>query len=261
MNFQKNRDVNDRIGFTAPPRAVKWIAAEAALFSIAALVVSALVHARFYGASDSSATPGSVLDPVLSFCVIALCWGALGASVNAVLALAKHCADRDFREEWNWWYFSKPPLGAVTGLTAFILMRGLGSLMGDVNVGGEISVAAVAFVAGFATERVMHKIEDISKTMFATKGKETPLVILEPQEGQVLEDEASVIAQTQGEATFVSAGCKEVPGGTAELDRSAGGLFRGRISLNRDAPKQTIYVAAVIGGKTYTKEVAVQRKP
>jgi hypothetical protein len=41
-------------------------------------------------------------DVSLLHAVYALAWGCLGACVNAALAAAKHCAERDFDPSWNW---------------------------------------------------------------------------------------------------------------------------------------------------------------
>jgi hypothetical protein len=105
----------------SPPKIMNWIAVELGVVFVLALSVPIIARSvPFLGVFP-------LKDALLLHGVYALCWGSLGASVNATMALAKHSAAMDFKDQWKWWYFTKPPLGAVLGLVAFILTKGLGA--------------------------------------------------------------------------------------------------------------------------------------
>ena len=235
------------------PRVVWWIAVVLSASAIASLVVPLLAR---------SGILFRVGDPLLVHCVYALCMGALGGCVNAGMALAKHIAAKDFKAEWNLWYFSKPPLAAILGLVSFILAKGFGTAMGGMNVNNAFGIAALAFVAGFATERVVHKVEDLSKTLFATKDKTPPLAILEPFQGKTVGGKnVLVVAQTNGNVSYMSASCKEQPDAAAALAETGEGRYRGEVPLSGAAGERTVHVTGVIDGKTAHVEMKVTYAP
>ena len=108
-----------------PPAVVWWLAVYLSCCSFLALWFSLLARA---GAPGGAFVPST--DSTRLHGPYAVCWGTLGACLNGGLAVAKHCAARDFDESWNWWYLAKAPMGSVIGLAVYLLSKGLGSFLG-----------------------------------------------------------------------------------------------------------------------------------
>lgn len=233
-----------------PPAAVWWLAAYFSCCSFLALWLSLLARAGALGGVFVSST-----DPTLLHALYALCWGALGACLNGAWAAAKHCAARDFDESWNWWYLAKPPMGAIVGLAVYVLSKGLGSFLGMAPATSGLGVAAVALVAGFATERVTRKIEDVSKTLFAVSEPPPTLTILEPVSGQhVAGDSVRVVVNAIGAGGYVRATCPQESMAPVDLVCSQGGLCEALLPLVGPAGPKTIRVTAVVGAQVLTAE-------
>jgi len=195
--------------------------------------------------------------------VHALCWGLLGACLNAALAVAKHCADRDFDEAWAWWYLAKPPMGALLGVVVYVLSKGFGAFLGtEASITSAAGVAAVAFVGGFATERVVLKIEELAKTIFAVSPSSVSLTVLEPAEGQVVAaDHVFLVVQAQGAVSYLRATCLEEPDPPLTLATQGEGLFGARLPLAGAAGSRTIHVAAVASGQALAQTVRTKYAP
>jgi hypothetical protein len=73
-----------------------------------------------------------------------------------------------------------------------------------------LGVAAVGAVPGFATERVMREIEDVSKSLLAVSEPPPTLTILEPVSGQhVAGDSVWVVVNAVGAAEDLRATCPQ----------------------------------------------------
>lgn len=236
-----------------PPKVVWWMAIYLASFSVFALWWSYITRigglpAAWFGPSDSALLHG----------VYAVCWGCLGGCVNAGVAVAKHCADRDFDEAWDWWYLAKPPLGALMGVVVYVLSKGVGAFLGMQATTDGFGVAALAFVAGFATERVVRKIEELSKSLFAITPEPPSVTILEPAEGQhVTGNQVRVVASTQGATTYIRAACLEGPTAPVDLVKVGDGLHEGVVPLTAPPGQKTVHVATVCQGQAVAADVTI----
>jgi hypothetical protein len=205
-------------------------------------------------------------DTLLRHGLYALCWGCIGACINAARALAQHCAADDFDSRWNWWYWSKPLLGALIGLITYVLMEGLTSFVGPgtLNDGANgVAVAAIATVAGFATERVLHKLEALSKTLFEVSPANAKLNIALPAANQVVSGPSvPVVVGVTGPVSWVSATCVEDPAPPATLTQALDGTFTGGVSLS--APQlpvpqdRTVRVVSVADGEAIEASVTIK---
>jgi hypothetical protein len=228
----------------------------------------ALVAAMLTYAGRLSLFPSWNLDEdkLLRHGLYALCWGCIGACINAARALAQHCAADDFDLRWNWWYWSKPPLGALIGLITYVLMKGLTAFVGPgtLNDGANgLAVAAIATVAGFATERVLHKLEAVSRTLFEVSPVSAKLSIALPAANQaVLGPLVDVAVGATGPVSWVSASCVEDPAPAVALVQDLEGYFRGQLTLSAPKPSapedRTVRVVSVANGEAIEASVVIK---
>jgi hypothetical protein len=123
-------------------------------------------------------------------------------------------------------------------------------------------VVAVAFVAGFATHRVVQKIDAVSKTLFEVAPTAARLAIEEPTEGQVVEDdEVNVTARATAPITDVYAVCLEDRPRCIALSKRAEDLYGGQLTLTGEAGTRTIRLTAVGGGAGLTSQVQIKYQP
>jgi hypothetical protein len=177
-------------------------------------------------------------SPVLLYGIYSFCFGTLGACTNATLAVAKHCAAQDFQERWNWWYWTKPPMGAAMGVIVYVLSQGFTDFLSGSPARNGFGIAAVAFIAGFAVERVVRKIEETSKTLFQVDTPPLEAYILEPAEGQHVGTQVRVVVHVPESTTFLQVSCLDEPAPPVALQPRADKieLWEAVLPLSGSAP-------------------------
>jgi hypothetical protein len=235
------------------------------LFAAASLVLCYVVKVgainRLYGLHHWPAG--------LNFLAYAVAWGCLGACVAAVRAAAKHVADGDFSLSWKWWYFSKPPLGALMGLVMLIMAKGIaGALGAKVDVMNGYGVAALAFLAGFGVERALHKLDDLAKTTFtvaAAPPAERKLAILQPVANQTIGADVptmEVEVYVPGPPAHITATCLQCARGPVPLTKKKGGIYGGQVELcaNPRITTLTLVVEALVANEALTEKAVILRE-
>lgn len=104
--------------------------------------------------------------------------GALGGITIALWGVVKHTKDLDFDEDFTFWYFLRPGLGAITGLVTVLMVKaGLFALQGASEERSIYPLYVLAFLAGFS-ERFFIQVAD--RVMTALLGGQTPSPVKAP---------------------------------------------------------------------------------
>lgn len=95
----------------------------------------------------------------LGMLLLALAFGALGATAHALYVFRGAINDRDFAWSRLGWFLPQPPLGAVLGMLVFISVRAT-FVAGSVGAGptNMFGVAAAAAVAGLSCRRAYERL-------------------------------------------------------------------------------------------------------
>ena len=243
------------------PRKVGWLAAYLSVLSILALVISWDAWDQWHASDDAS-------QMMALKCVLALCWGALGVCVQMAVALRKHWADHDFDAGWTWWYLTKALVGAVLALAVYVLTEGLVSFLGPgtsgasgvtENTKSQLGVPAIAFLAGFATDRAIRKIDETSKQIFGVTVETQSATIIEPVENQVVSGvDVPVVVQVSSASTYLHAVCVDDTGGPVELKQDTGLQYTGTIKLINPVSPMAIEAFGVIADQVVRHRINIR---
>ena len=97
---------------------------------------------------------------------LVLCFGAIGGLVHLFASLGRFVGERTLQRSWLLFYYLRPPVGAVLGLFAYLILRmgvlSHGSAM-SVNVYGVLTFAALA---GMFSRQAIDKFAEVFDMLF-----------------------------------------------------------------------------------------------
>jgi len=104
------------------------------------------------------------------YLLLVLIMGTMGGTLYGMIALCHHLAMRDFKSEWQLWYWFRPPLGAGLALLLYLTTRGgFLTLSEQPNSLTLCSTAALAGLCGMFSEQASKKLAEVFKTLFRTE--------------------------------------------------------------------------------------------
>ena len=112
--------------------------------------------------------PLSDLEKV--YIIITVICGMLGSLVFCLKSFGQHIGLGTFNNNWLWWYFLKPIVGASVALFFYFILRGglfVGSTPADINIYG---VSGMSFMIGMFTEQAVNKLKQLFDTLFLKTG-------------------------------------------------------------------------------------------
>ena len=130
----------------------------------------------------------------------------------------------------------------------------------NVNVTNGFGVAALAFMAGFAAERTVLKVDAVGKTLFSVDGKPAGLTILEPTAGQNVagQTKVHVAVNVPAKPGYITATCLEEATDPVPLVHQDGGTnYVGDLVLSGQTGTKTICVTAVVADQTLKEQVTL----
>lgn len=110
------------------------------------------------------------LGPETSLIFVIMLSGIIGACIFSLFAISHHLgADKDFDATWEAWYWLRPVIGAGLALVFYLLLRGgvltIGADLKNLNL---VGVAGVSGLVGMFAEQALHKLQDLSDTIFGS---------------------------------------------------------------------------------------------
>ena len=95
--------------------------------------------------------------------------GGIGGTLYAIRALYTHVGNRDYVNNYDWWYILRPVISILIGVfTYFMLAGGLIAVSQNPDFGkGIIFYCGLSFLAGYSLNQFLEKLKDLSKTIFS----------------------------------------------------------------------------------------------
>lgn len=114
------------------------------------------------------------LNAELTFLLIVIFSGIIGAFVQSLSSIAIHQSRKDLGAEWSIWYLTRPFVGAALALALYFLLRGgflgLGTDPSSINVYG---IAGLSGISGMFTNQATQKLRDVAEALLKTEEKPT----------------------------------------------------------------------------------------
>lgn len=129
--------------------------------------------------SKQSAPPGVIFGTrvhsnEVRLLLIVLLAGAIGSSIHAANAYARHRAVKDYHPSWFWWYLLRFPIGMGLALLIYLVARGglfAGSFANNeaaTDMVNPFGFAALSALAGLFAKQATAKLEEIFDNIFRT---------------------------------------------------------------------------------------------
>lgn len=99
--------------------------------------------------------------------------GTTGSFLHAAQSLATYLGNRSFKPSWTAWYFLRPWIGGVLGLSLYFVIRagligGVGGSNEDVASVNPFGLVAVGLLGGWFSKTTTDKLQEVFETLFKT---------------------------------------------------------------------------------------------
>ena len=104
--------------------------------------------------------------------VLVIVASLVGSLVHVASSFAAHCAHRDFKVSWLWWYSMRFVVGTGLGLLLYVALRG-GLFSGDFTTKqvNPYGIAAVAGLTGMFSKQATDKLAQLFDVAFAVRAR------------------------------------------------------------------------------------------
>ena len=113
-----------------------------------------------------------IYEPILMFTnkeirlvIVAALFGLIGASTHAVSSLTSWISRQKLTKGWEWWYFSRPFIGAAMAVITYLVVRA-GFVSGGPSAVDDFAVAGIGALVGLMSEQITKKLRDVFDSLF-----------------------------------------------------------------------------------------------
>ena len=102
--------------------------------------------------------------------------GGLGGTVYCIRGFYQNAGTGSFSFNWVPWYIFRPFISIVTGIIIYFLLIGglltIGSVSKTNTSSSIMFYCSISYLAGFSFTQFYDKIDELTSTLFSSKGKE-----------------------------------------------------------------------------------------
>ena len=115
----------------------------------------------------------SISDNLVRALIYVSCAGGIGGIIYSMKCFRQYMGEGTFDLNETWWYILGPFISIILGAVSYLLI--LGGLLSIGNAGkvnyneGIMLYSAVAFLAGFSSQRFTNKLSEIARVLFTER--------------------------------------------------------------------------------------------
>ncbi len=144
-----------------------WLAIFLVIYLLAFGVGAALGVIGIFPTSTGSQLQFPVpLDPEQGLLSLAFLAGVAGSFLHAAQSLSSYIGNKTFKASWAVWYFLRPWVGGVLGLTIYFVLRA--GLVGGAGAINPYGVVAVGVLGGWFSKVTTDKLKEVFEALFKT---------------------------------------------------------------------------------------------
>lgn len=109
---------------------------------------------------------GKLSSPDQGLILLAALAGIVGSFLHAAQSLSSYVGNASFKASWTVWYFLRPWIGGILGLSIYFTFRS--GLIAGASTANPYGVMALGLLGGWFSKTTTDKLQEVFETLFKT---------------------------------------------------------------------------------------------
>ncbi len=158
---------------------------------------------------------GTIRSSDQGLALIALLAGIAGSFLHAAQSLSSYIGNKTFKASWTTWYFLRPWIGGILGITFYFAIRA--GVIAGASTMSPYSVVAFGLLGGWFSKTATDKLQEVFETLFKTdQDKQRYDKLSMPKQPSVEEIRPSPVPANKDEITVLGRNFME--GATVQIN-------------------------------------------